>query len=119
MTKNTSELNRTFHRFPRLRRSFPVLALLVLALNGAGRVAAQQPAPAQGLLGATYAELLPEQKALVDDWFQRASVVVKKTVPAEEGYNNLPLSYKTTFSAVTHALLRTPLTDKPNFWVLR
>ena len=95
MTKNTSESNRTVHHFPWLRRSFPVLALLLLALNGAGRVAAQQSA-AQGLLGATYSELLPEQKALVDDWFQRASAVVKKTVPAEEGYNNLPLSYKTT-----------------------
>jgi len=95
-----------------MRKLIPVLTLLVLALNGAVHVAAQQPAAAQGLLGATYKELLPEQKALVDDWFQRASVALKKTVPAEEGYDNLPLSYKTTFSAVTHALLRTPLTDK-------
>ncbi len=37
---------------------------------------------------------------------------MKETIPAEEGYNNPPLSYKTTFSAVTHALSRTPLTDK-------
>jgi len=112
MTRNFSESNRIVHRYQGLRGLFSVLALLVLALNSAGRVAAQQPAPAQALLGATYKELLPEQKALVDDWFQRASVALKKPVPAEEGYNNLPLSYKTTFSAVTHALLRTPLTDK-------
>jgi hypothetical protein len=95
-----------------LRGLFTILAFLVLALNGTDRVAAQQPAPTQGLLGATYAELLPEQKVLVDDWFQRASAAVKKTIPAEEGYNNLPVSYKTTFGAVTHALIHTPLTDK-------
>jgi hypothetical protein len=112
MTKSILESNRTDHRFPRLRSLFPVLALFVLALNGAGRVAAQQPAPAQGLLGATYKELLPEQKTLVDDWFQRVSVAMKKTIPAEEGYDNMPLSYKTTFSAITHALIHTPLTDK-------
>jgi hypothetical protein len=94
---------------------FPVLALLVFALtvlHGAGRVAAQQPDAPPVLLGATYAELLPEQKALVDDWFRRASGALKKTIPPEEGYNNLPLSFKTTLSAVTHALIRTPLTDK-------
>jgi len=102
MPKNNSELNRTFHRFLGFRNLFPILALLVLALNGAVHVAAQQPAPAQGLLGATYKELLPEQKALVDDWFQRVSVAMKKTIPAEEGYDNMPLSYKTTFSAITN-----------------
>src|SRR5262249_41528666 len=49
---------------------------------------------------------------LVDDWFRRFSEVVKKPVSPEEGYNNLPVSTKTTFSGVTHALLRTPLTDE-------
>jgi len=112
MTEQSTSLDAKAHPYLFIRKIFPILALLVLALNGAGRVAAQQPDAAQGLLGATYKELLPEQKALVDDWFQRASAVVKKTIPAEEGYNNLPLSYKTSFSAVTHALLRTPLTDK-------
>ena len=124
MTKNTSELNRTARRFHGLRNLLPVFAVLVLAINGAVHVAAQQPAPAkpaapaqqpapaQGLLGATYKELLPEQKALVDDWFKRVSVAMKKTIPAEEGYDNMPLSYKTTFSAITHALIHTTLTDK-------
>src|SRR3954470_19752723 len=115
VTKIISEANRAVHRHLFRRGLFPVLGLMIFvlsALHGAGRVSAQQPDAAQGLLGATYAELLPEQKTLVDDWFRRASTAMKKTIPAEEGYNNLPLSYKTTLSAVTHALLRTPLTDK-------
>jgi hypothetical protein len=39
-------------------------------------------------------------------------MALKKNIAAEEGYNSIPLSYKTTFSAVTHALINTPLTDK-------
>ncbi len=84
----------------------------MLVLGGAGSVVAQESSAPQGLLGATYAELLPEQKALVDDWFRRFAEVVKKPVSAEDGYDNLPLSTKTTFSAVTHALIHTPLTDQ-------
>ncbi|MCI0348848.1 MAG: hypothetical protein L0Z53_05425, partial [Acidobacteriales bacterium] len=63
-------------------------------------------------IGKDYSDLRPEQKRLIDDWFQRFSQVIKKKVPPDEGYNHLPLSAKTTFGAVTHALMRTPLTDK-------
>lgn len=62
-------------------------------------------------LGGNYASLRPEQKRLVDDWFQRFSATLQKQVNAEEGYNNLPLSARTTFGAVTHALLTTRLTN--------
>jgi hypothetical protein len=48
----------------------------------------------------------------VDDWFRRLSEVLKQQISPEEGYDHLPVSDKTTFSAVTHALLRTPLTDE-------
>ena len=89
-----------------------VIGIIVLALGGAGSVVAQESSSPQGLLGATYAELLPEQKTLVDDWFRRFAEVIKKPVSAEEGYDSIPLSAKTTFSAVTHALIRTPLTDQ-------
>lgn len=58
-----------------------------------------------------YASLRPEQKRLIDDWFKRFSEVVKKPVDPNEAYDNLPLSGKTTFNAVTHALMRTTLTD--------
>ena len=89
-----------------------VIGIIVLVLGGAGSVVARNSSAPQGLLGATYAELLPEQKALVDDWFRRFAEVVKKPVSAEEGYDSIPLSAKTTFSAVTHALIHTPLTDQ-------
>jgi hypothetical protein len=75
-------------------------------------VAAQQPPLPPAIIGDKYADLLPEQKVLVDDWFKRFGEVVKKPVSAQEGYDNLPLSTKTTFGAVTHALLRTTLTDQ-------
>jgi hypothetical protein len=64
------------------------------------------------VLSGKYSDLHPEQKRLVDDWFRRLSEVLKQQASGEEGYENLPLSDKTTFSAVTHALLRTKLTDQ-------
>ena len=72
--------------------------------------AQQDPAGAEGP-GSTYSSLRPQQKRLVDDWFTRLSAVVKKPVDPAEGYENLPLSTRTTFNAVTHALLMTRLTD--------
>jgi len=67
---------------------------------------------ATGGFGAKYASLKPEQKALVDDWIKRFSATVQKKVDSEEAYDKLPQSMKTTFSAVTHALLSTQLTDQ-------
>jgi hypothetical protein len=73
---------------------------------------AQQPTDNPVVISDKYSDLHPEQKRLVDDWFRRFSDLVKRQVSPEEGYNNLPVSAKTTFSGVTHALLRTPLTDE-------
>jgi len=62
--------------------------------------------------GAKYASLKLEQKALVDDWIRRFSLTIQKQVDAEKAYDNLLLSSKTTFNAVTHALLSKQLTDE-------
>jgi hypothetical protein len=70
-----------------------------------------QDASAEPAFGGSYSSLQPSQKRLVDDWFERFGAVVKKPVNASEGYDNLPASTKTTFGAVTHALLRTPSYD--------
>ena len=67
---------------------------------------------AAGDFSANYASLKPEQKALVDDWIKRFSATMQKQVDPAEAYDNLPVSTKTTFNAVTHALLSTQLTDK-------
>ncbi len=62
--------------------------------------------------GGTYDRLRPEQRRLVDDWFARYNKRMQKNIPPEDGYNAVPISIRTTFEAVTHALQTTPLTDK-------
>jgi len=99
------------HNQMKKRRARTVLLAvcgMVLTLGLLRFVSAQQPAQPV-ILGARYADLAPEQKALVDDWFRRFSAVVKKPITAEEGYNNLPVSTKTTFGAVASPrVLRPP-----------
>lgn len=90
-----------------LNTSIYIVTLLTLA----GSMPAQTITAAIETFGGGYASLHPQQKRLVDDWFQRFSATIGKPVNPEEGYNNLPLSAKTTFGAVTHALLRTRLTN--------
>src|SRR5262245_36956617 len=85
---------------------------LLLVLGGFTSFAAQVATDELPPIGKDYSDLRPEQKRLVDDWFQRFSKVIKKKVAPDDGYNHLPLSAKTTFGAVTHALMRTTLTDK-------
>ena len=87
-----------------------ILRLLVFALV-VPALAVSQDTQNAVLLSGKYSDLHPEQKRLVDDWFRRFSAVIKTQVSPEEGYDNLPVSSKTTFTAITHALLRTPLTD--------
>src|SRR5688572_28486478 len=88
------------------------LFVILVRLSGTPGTSGQQdPTRAVDFAG-SYANLRPEQKRLIDDWFQRFSAVVKKPVNAAEGYNNTPLSTKTTFNGVTHALLLSKLTDE-------
>ena len=95
-----------------LRAVVMTASVIVFTLVLLRFVSAQQPSAPQVIPGAKYSDLAPEQKALVDDWFRRFSEVVRNPLSAEEGYNNLPVSTKTTFGAVTHALIRTTLTDQ-------
>lgn len=60
--------------------------------------------------GGTFGELRPEQQLLVRRWMADYGSLVKRKLDAEKVYNELPLSARTTFQAVTHALLSTPLT---------
>ena len=43
---------------------------------------------------------------------KRFSATIHKPVDPQEAYNNLPLSTRTTFNAVTHALISTQLTGE-------
>jgi len=62
--------------------------------------------------GGNYEGLEDEQKLLIDDWFRRFNEMTGRQVEPAEGYNNLPLSTRTTFEAATHALTETGLTDE-------
>ena len=89
-----------------------VRTLLVILL-GVLIVAAQQPqGKAQGnhFVG-TYEELQPAQKKLVEEWYAEYNRVVGDHLSPTD-YSELPVSTRTTFEAVTQALLKTSLTDK-------
>jgi len=62
--------------------------------------------------GKSYETLRPEQKRLVDDFVQRYNSTTGQRIVAESAYDGARLSVRTTFDAVTHALLAAKLTDK-------
>lgn len=62
--------------------------------------------------GRGYDELKPPQQALVVDWAQRFNKVTKGKATNAEIFEAWPLSARTTFDAVTHALMTTKLTRK-------
>jgi hypothetical protein len=62
--------------------------------------------------GGTYANLKPGQQRLVDEWFRQYNEITKQNLNPAEDYDKLSLSTRTTFEAVTHALLTSKLTDQ-------
>jgi hypothetical protein len=88
-----------------------VTVVCALATSGVGIYGQSTPAGSRGDFAGKYSSLKPEQKALVNDWMKRFGATIQKQVDPERMYDNLPLSTKTTFNAVTHALLSVQLTD--------
>ncbi len=67
--------------------------------------------PFRYLFPGTYAQLKPQQKKLIDDWYAEYDKSdARERSPTD--YDQLSLSTRTTFEAVTHALMTTNLTDK-------
>lgn len=62
-------------------------------------------------LGRSYASLRPEQKQLVGDFIRRYNATTGSKLVPEQAYDHARLSVRTTFDAVTHALLNAKLTD--------
>lgn len=60
----------------------------------------------------TYNELQPQQRRLIQVWLDDYKKVSGKTLEPDAFFESLPVSQRTTFQAVTHALLTTPLTDQ-------
>ena len=89
---------------------FPGIVASVLA-GGLAIILVAQQQPARRF-GAAYSELDERRQRLVDDWVTRFAKVTGQNVSPADFYDEvLNLSSKTTFDAVTHALLTTPLTD--------
>ena len=95
---------------------FVVSALILISSSFS---AAAQSAKEQGgaqeqdiQLGGTYANLNPAQRLLVDEWFRQYNELARQNLKPAEHYDELSLSIRTTFEAVTHALMTTKLTDK-------
>jgi len=85
----------------------PVVAFLAaMSVMGLGQTAGSAPE-----FHGTYEELKPAQKQLIDEWYADYSRMTNDTSDPKE-YNQFSLSTRTTYEAVTHALMTTQLTDK-------
>ena len=89
-----------------------VAATFLLAVWLAPAVAQERPAGQPDTLGATYDELTDEQRVLLDGFFRRAGAILGVTIDPRQRYDGAPLSSRSTFSAVTHALTASTLTDR-------
>ena len=71
---------------------------------------AQQPPPLR--FGGAYSELGARRQALINGWVERFVKTTGQRLEPEAFYNDfLSVSTKTTFDAVTHALMTIQLTD--------
>ncbi len=98
------------------RTAVVVLTAATLAAAGgyfwlSKRAKTAPPAAAVAVAGGRYEDLSAGQRRLIDDWTARFNAAMGKKVSPLELYEDLALSSKTTFHAVTHALSQTPLTN--------
>jgi len=93
----------------RFRRASRIAAIVLLSAVAGGLIFAQQT-PQR--FGGAYSELDERRQQLVGDWVARFTIVTGRNLEARAFYDDiLTLSTKTTFDAVTHALMTTVLTD--------
>jgi DNA phosphorothioation-dependent restriction protein DptG len=84
----------------------------MLLLLGVATLGAQSnPPTAPPQFHGTYEELSPAQKELIDEWYAEYNQMTHDHSQPTE-YNQFSMSTRTTFEAVTHALMSTELTDK-------
>jgi len=97
------------------------LSLAVVGLVGGSAGQEQKPAKATTpqpkvgsprAFGQSYATLLPEQKRLLDDFVRRYNQTTGSKLNPEQAYNGARVSVRTTFDAITHALVSTKLTNE-------
>jgi len=90
-----------------------VAATLAIGQTNPKKKAPESPKPGDSSqeIGKSYSKLRPEQKRLVDDYIRHYNQTTGSKVVPQEAYDNARLSIRTTFDAVTHALLKAKLTD--------
>ena len=92
----------------RFRRRYKLVSSVILGVLAVQIITAQQPQR----FGGAYSELDSRRQQLIDDWVGRFVKVTGQKLDAPSFYDEvLSLSTKTTFDAVTHALITTSLTD--------
>ena len=84
-----------------------ILVIFLLSAVGAQNKRTVAPQEFRG----TYEELSPAQKKLIDEWYVEYNELTHDNSQPTE-YNQFSQSTRTTFEAVTHALMTTRLTDK-------
>jgi hypothetical protein len=62
--------------------------------------------------GGTYANLKQAQRDLVDRWYRQYNEITRENLDPEDDYDDLSISVRTTFEAVTHALMTSKLTNE-------
>jgi hypothetical protein len=86
-------------------------SIVLVALLGLQASPVGQEKPLR--FGGDYAELGARRQHLVDNWVARVVKVTRQQIEPAAFYDDLVnVSTKTTFDAVTHALMTTPLTDE-------
>ncbi len=92
---------------------FIAMTLCLGSVTGDAQSKQKTTAPsAQTLeLGKSYTALRPEQKRLVDEFVRRYNAITGSKLDPEQAYDGARLSIRTTFDAVTHALLNAKMTD--------
>ena len=91
---------------------FPLDLVIAQTQPNQNKAATSQKPKSESLeLGKSYAALRPEQKRLIDDFIRHYNATTGSELVAEQAYDNARLSTRTTFDAVTHALLNAKMTD--------
>src|SRR4030095_2887339 len=87
---------------------FGAQTLLLFASQKAADQARAEPRS----FGGTFKTLQPAQQRLIAAWVGRFNSTTKQNIDAEKAHDAARLSGRTTFDAVTHALMSTKLTSK-------
>ena len=94
-----------------LRRGANAFDVVGVDRTWPGKVIAT-PAAAPRIDRRLYADLAPAQQALFQTYIESYNTVRGSRYTPEEGFNRLSVSEQTTYYSVTHALMRSHLTDQ-------